>query len=118
MSESVHDLERLNQVDQEHKNSQNLGDAVSERLASVIKKYWSYEPEKFGNIKKLHEKLLILQNCAEIGTTKLKMDILCNSNIPGWVKRPDEISQNCKASVAKATAGIVKLFDNLVEAEK
>ena len=46
------------------------------------------------------------------------MDILCNSNIPGWVKRPDEISQNCKASVAKATAGIVKLFDNLVEAEK
>ena len=118
MSESGHDLERLNQVDQEHKNSQNLGDAVSERLASVIKKYWSYEPEKFGNIKKLHEKLLIPQNCAEIRTTKLKMDILCNSNIPGWVKRPDEISQNCKASVANATAGIVKLFDNLLEAEK
>ena len=49
------DLEILNQVDQEHQISQNLGDAISERLASVIKKHWSYEPEKFGNIKKLHE---------------------------------------------------------------
>ena len=49
------DLEILNQVDQEHQIPQNLGDAISERLASVIKKHWSYEPEKFGNIKKLHE---------------------------------------------------------------
>ena len=30
------DLEILNQVDQEHQNPQNLGDAISERLASVI----------------------------------------------------------------------------------
>ena len=33
------DLEILNQVDQEHKIPQNLGDAISERLASVIKKH-------------------------------------------------------------------------------
>ena len=25
-----------------------------------------YEPKKFGNIKKMHEKLLIPQNCGEI----------------------------------------------------
>ena len=66
MSESGHDSERLNQVDQEHQIPQTLGDGISKRLASVIKKHWSYEPKKFGNIKKLHEKLLIPQNCVEI----------------------------------------------------
>ena len=112
------DLEILNQVDQEHQIPQNLGDAISVRLASVIKKHWPYEPEQFGNIEKLHEKLLIPQNCGEICTPKLNRDIFCNSNIPGWVKRADKRSQNCQASVVKATAGMNKLCDNLLKAEK
>ena len=87
-------------------------------LASVIKKHWSYEPEKFGNIKKLHEKLLIPQNCREICTPKLDREIFCNNNIWGWVKRADKRSQNCQASVVKATAGMIKLCDNLLKAEK
>ena len=33
------DLEILNQVDQEHQIPQNLGDTISESLASVIKKH-------------------------------------------------------------------------------
>ena len=70
------------QVDQEHQISQNLGDAISERFASVNKKHWTYEPEKFGNIKQLHEKLLIPQNCGEICTPKLNREIFCNNNIP------------------------------------
>ena len=45
------DLEILNQVDQEHQIRQNLGDAISERLVSVIKKHWSYEPEKVAILK-------------------------------------------------------------------
>ena len=53
------ELEILNQADQEHQVPQNLDDAVSERLTSVFKKHWSYEPEKFGIIKKLHEQVLI-----------------------------------------------------------
>ena len=118
MSDVELDLEILKQVDQEHQIPQNLGDATTERLASVIKKHWSYEPEKFGNIKKLHEKLLIPLNCGEICTPKLNRDIFCNNNIPGWVKRTDKRSQNCQASVVKATAGIIKLCDNLLEAEK
>ena len=65
MSDVEVDLEILNQVDQEHQISQNLGDAISERLSSVMKKHWPYEPEKFDNIKKLHEQLLIPQNCGE-----------------------------------------------------
>ena len=77
MSDVEVDLGILNQVDQEHQIPQNLGDAISERLASVIKKHWSYEPEKFSNIKKLHEKLLIPQNCAEIYTPKLNRQIFC-----------------------------------------
>ena len=112
------DLEILNQVDQEHQITQNLGDSISQRLASVIKKHWSYEPEKFGNIKKLHEKLLIPQNCREICTPKLDREIFCNNNIWGWVKRADKRSQNCQASVVKATAGMIKLCDNLLKAEK
>ena len=112
------DLEILNQVDQEHQITQNLGDSISQRLASVIKKHWSYEPEKFGNIKKLHEKLLIPLNRGEICTPKLNRDIFCNNNIPGWVKRTDKRSQNCQASVVKATAGMIKLCDNLLQAEK
>ena len=112
------DLEILNQVDQEHQIPQNLGDAISERLTSVIKKHWSYEPEKFGSIKKLHEKLLIPQNYREICTPKLNREIFCNNNIPGWVKRADKRSQNCQASVVKATAGMIKLCDNLLKAEK
>ena len=50
------DLETLNQIDQELQIPQNLGDPISERLPSVTKKHWSYESEKFGSIKKLHEK--------------------------------------------------------------
>ena len=98
--------------------SHNLGDAISERLASVIKKHWSFEPEKIGNIKKLHEKLLIPQNCGDICTPKLNREIFCNNNIPGWVKGADKRSQNCQASVVKAAAGMIKLCDNLLEAEK
>ena len=45
------DLEILSLVGQEHQIPQNLGDAISERLALVIQNHWSYEPEKFGNIK-------------------------------------------------------------------
>ena len=82
------------------------------------REHWSYKPEKFGNIKKLHEKLLIPQNCGEICTPKLNRDISCNNNIPGWVKRADKRSQNCQASVVKATAGTIKLCDNLLKAEK
>ena len=112
------DLEMLNQVDQEHQAPQNFGDAISERLASVIKKHWSYEPEKFSNVKKLHEKLLIPQNCREICTPKLNSEILCNNNIPGWVKRTDKRFHNCQYSAVKATAGMIKLCDNLLKAEK
>ena len=108
MSDVEVDLEILNQVDQEHQIPPNLGDAISERLASVIKKQWSYEPEKFGSIKRLHEKLLIPQNCGEICTPKLNREIFCNNSIPGWVKRADRRSQNCQASVVKATAGMIK----------
>ena len=118
MSDVKVDLGILNQVDQEHQIPQNLGDAISERLASVIKKHWSYEPEKFCNVKKLQEKLLISQNCAEICTPKLNREIFCNNNIPGWVKRADKRFQNCPASVVKATAGMIKLCDNLLKAEK
>ena len=51
-----------------------LGCYSSPRSASVvIKKNWSYEPEKLGNIKKLHEKLLIPQNCGEICSPKLRI---------------------------------------------
>ena len=46
MSDIEVDLEMLNQVDQEHQIPQNLDDAMSERLESVIKKH---EPEKFGD---------------------------------------------------------------------
>ena len=110
------DFKILNQVDQKHQILQNLGDAISESFASVIKgvwHHWSYEPEKFDNIKKLHEKLLILQNCGKICIMRF-----CNNNIPGWVKRADKRSQNCQALVVKATAGLIKLFENLLNAEK
>ena len=40
-------------------------------------------------------------------------EIFCNNNIPGWVKRADKRSQNCQALVVKATAGMIKLCDNL-----
>ena len=90
VSEVDVDLEILNQFNQDHEIPQNLGDAMSERLASVNKKHWSYAPEKFGNIKKLHEKLLFSQNCVEICSPKLSREIFCNNNIPGWVKRDDK----------------------------
>ena len=77
-------------------------------LASVIKKHWSYEPKKFGNIKKLHEKLLIPQNCEDICNPKLNREIFCDNNVPGWVKRADKRSQNYQVSVVKATAGMIK----------
>ena len=51
-------LEILNQVNHEHQIPPNLGDVISLRLASAIKERWSYEPEKFSNIKRLYEKLL------------------------------------------------------------
>ena len=89
VSEVDVDLEILNQVNQYQETPQNLGDAMSERLVSVNKKHWSHAPEKFGNIKKLHEKSMILQNCVEICAPKLNREIFCNSNIPGWVKRDD-----------------------------
>ena len=109
VSEVEVDLEIISQVYQEHQIPQNLGDAISERLAFVIRKRWSYEPEKFGSIKRLHEKLLIPQIYGEIRTTKLNTEIFCNNNIPGWVKRADKRSQNCQVSVVKATAGMIKL---------
>ena len=113
MSDVKVDLEILNQVDQEHQISHNLSDAISERLASVIKKHWSYEPEKFDNFKKIHEKLLIPQNCGEICTSKLNKESLCNNNMPGWVKRVDKRPKNWQPSVVKATADMIKLCDNL-----
>ena len=43
VSDTEVDLEILNQVDQEHHIPQNLGDAISASLASVIKKkIWQY----------------------------------------------------------------------------
>ena len=69
-------------------------------------------------MKKLHEKLLIPQNCGEMCTPKLNREIFCNNNIPGWVKGVDKRSQNCQASVVKATAGMINLCDNLLKAEK
>ena len=39
------DLETINQIDQEHQIHQNLEDAISEGLASIIKKNCSYESE-------------------------------------------------------------------------
>ena len=48
VSDVVLDLGILNQVEQEHQIPQKLGDAISEKLASVIKKHWSSEPDKFG----------------------------------------------------------------------
>ena len=73
---------------------------------------------KRGNIKKVHEKLLIPQNCREICNPKFNRDIFRNNNIPGWIKRADKRSQNCQASVVKAIAGNIKLWDNLLKAEK
>ena len=46
--------------------------------------------KKFGNIKKLHEKLLISQKCGEICTPKLNREIICNNNILEWVKTADK----------------------------
>ena len=112
------DLETLNQADQKHQVPKNLGDAISERLESAIKKHWFYEPKKFGNIKILHKKLLIPQNCGEIRTPKLNREIFCSNNIPGWIKRADKRSQKSQASVVKATPRMIKLCDNLLKSEK
>ena len=111
------DLEILNYVDQEHQIPINLGDAILERQTSVIKKHWSCEPEKFGNTKKLLKILLIPQKCGEIFVPKLNRGIFCSSKIPGYVKRTDKRSQNCQASVVKATTGMIKLIGNLLKAE-
>ena len=48
MSDVEVDLEILNQVAQEHQISENLGDAISERLAirSVIKKHYGHMNQK------------------------------------------------------------------------
>ena len=45
------DLEILNQVDQKHQILQNFVDAISERLASVIRKLWSYETKNLTILK-------------------------------------------------------------------
>ena len=45
------DLEILNQVDQKHQIPQNFVDAISERLASVIRKLWSYETKNLTILK-------------------------------------------------------------------
>ena len=87
-------------------------------LASLIKKHWSYEPKKIDNIKKLHEKLLIPQNCEDICNPILNREIFCDNNVPGWVKRADKGSQNYQVSVMKATAVIIKKCDSLLMAEK
>ena len=71
ISDAELDLKILNKVDQERQMPEILGDTISERLASVIKKRWSYEPSKSGNINKLHEKLLIPQKYGKICTPKL-----------------------------------------------
>ena len=49
---------------------------------------------------------------------KLNREIFCNNNISDWVKKANKRSQNCQASVVKATAGMIKLCDNLLKAEK
>ena len=48
----------------------------------------------------------------------MNREIFCSNNIPGWVKRADKRCQNCQASVVKATAGMIKVCDNLLKAEK
>ena len=53
MSDVEVDLEILHQVDQEHQIPQNLDDAMSERLESVIKKH---EPDKFGDQPMIRQK--------------------------------------------------------------
>ena len=45
------DLIILNQVDQEHQILQILDDAMSERLASVIKKHWSMNQKNLAILK-------------------------------------------------------------------
>ena len=45
------DLMILNQVDQEHQILQILDDAMSERLASVIKKHWSMNQKNLAILK-------------------------------------------------------------------
>ena len=52
------DIVILDQVDQEYQIPQNLGDALSERLALVVKKYWSYElgyPSSRKKLQKQHD---------------------------------------------------------------
>lgn len=52
------DIVILDQVDQEYQIPQNLGDALSERLALVVKKYWSYElgyPSSGKKLQKQHD---------------------------------------------------------------
>ena len=86
----------------------------------AIKKHWSYEPEKFVNIKNVHEKLLIrkiVEKYAPISNLNTR-EIFSNNNIPGWVKRVDEKSQSYQDSVVKAIAGMIKLWDNLRKVEK
>ena len=45
-------------------------------------------------------------------------EIFCNNYLPGWVKRADKRSHNCQALVVKATAGVIKLCENLLNTEK
>ena len=54
---------------------------------------------------------------ATLAFSGLNREIFCNNNIPGWVKRTEKRSQNCQASVVKATTGMIKLCHNLLKAE-
>ena len=48
--------------------------------------------KKCANIKKLHEKLLISENCGEIYTPKLKRETFCYNSIQETVETTDKRS--------------------------
>ena len=57
---------------------------ISEKLASIVKKDWSYEQKKINSIKKLHKKLLISQNCGKRFTPKLNREIFRSNTLQSW----------------------------------
>lgn len=91
---------------------------VPEKLAGVINKYWQYRPEKFSKIRELHEKLLIPANCDDICAPLLNREIYCNKSIAPWVKRADKRVLDSQNNLVKATAGIIKLSESILQAEK
>ena len=74
--------------------------------------------KKFVNIKKLHDKLLIPENCGEINTPQLRWEILCYNSKPERVKKADKRSHNWQPLVVKIKAGMIKLCNNLLKTEK